>query len=747
MKGLLKKSMSLLLAATMCLLGACQDSGQQPQEIDSISQAKGRYVEEEITLPEANIVSAGQLETGEIVCFGVVEQENWKMVYWTLSDDGRTWTEHEMPQLDAYMQDKSFSPICTEIAPQGGIYVSYNIYKDDAFAGEKFAYFGFDGSVKEFDYALPADEAGSAAEYIVQAGNGDLLLNAYFSVIQIDAETGEIRHTYQPDETLMGMGLIANFQDQFAHVNGQGIALYDLETGEQTQVITIDDAMPPPEESNKTNSNDMSGRALTSGKESQELIYCDPSGIYRVVPGNAVSERLVQGAQVSLGMPSFSIQKVFSLPDNTFFVYCTENTPGYATHFFRYTYDPDVPTVPSKELTVYSLDDNETVRQAIGMYQRENPDVLIDYMVGISGEDAVTAADALRTLSTELIAGKGPDILVLDGMPVESYIQKGILADLSSLDRSGLLEKVVKTYQIDDKLYGIPARFTTLMLNGDEDALDSIHTLHEMLQYQIKNNSVVSCNQPGVLLEMLYPIYSASWFDENNRLKRDVFSQSLEDLKGISTLRWILPDPPEDNIQYEPELEFGAMDWRHFGNYLNFGYLVDLKYVAPAWTIINDDGKGKIKLFPDEANSVFVPQTILGVNAASAQAEDAAKFVQYALSKEVLSYSFESGLPVHIEALRENAKNPNPERDFISTFGKGYDDDDGEMLMVRWPSDEIMQDLIADLQKIETPSPVNGVLMQLILDEAQGYFDGSRTLEDTVNAVEQKIGIYLAEQQ
>lgn len=36
--------------------------------------------------------------------------------------------------------------------------------------------------------------------------------------------------------------------------------------------------------------------------------------------------------------------------------------------------------------------------------------------IGLTGEDGMTEADALRTLNTEILAGSGPDILRLDGM-------------------------------------------------------------------------------------------------------------------------------------------------------------------------------------------------------------------------------------------------------------------------------------------------------------------------------------------
>ncbi|MCQ4735736.1 hypothetical protein NE463_20055, partial [Anaerotruncus colihominis] len=75
---------------------------------------------------------------------------------------------------------------------------------------------------------------------------------------------------------------------------------------------------------------------------------------------------------------------------------------------FHYTYSADTPTVPSTELRVFSLYENATVRQAMGVYQRQNPDVRVSYEVALGDDSAVTESDALRTLSTELLAGEGP---------------------------------------------------------------------------------------------------------------------------------------------------------------------------------------------------------------------------------------------------------------------------------------------------------------------------------------------------
>ena len=61
----------------------------------------------------------------------------------------------------------------------------------------------------------------------------------------------------------------------------------------------------------------------------------------------------------------------------------------------------------------------------------------------------VTVADRIRALNARILAGDGPDILVLDGLPTESYIEKGILADLNPLLgdlKEELLPSVLSAY-------------------------------------------------------------------------------------------------------------------------------------------------------------------------------------------------------------------------------------------------------------------------------------------------------------
>ena len=44
----------------------------------------------------------------------------------------------------------------------------------------------------------------------------------------------------------------------------------------------------------------------------------------------------------------------------------------------RFTYNPDIPTIPSETLKVYSLEENKMIRQAAVLYQAAYPEVYVD---------------------------------------------------------------------------------------------------------------------------------------------------------------------------------------------------------------------------------------------------------------------------------------------------------------------------------------------------------------------------------
>ena len=84
--------------------------------------------------------------------------------------------------------------------------------------------------------------------------------------------------------------------------------------------------------------------------------------------------------------------------------------------------------------------------------------MFVKKIIGMSGSDGVTADDAIKSLNTEVLAGKGPDVLVLDGLPADSYVEKGALCDISNYvvqanESEGLFTNIMDAYTSDNKIF------------------------------------------------------------------------------------------------------------------------------------------------------------------------------------------------------------------------------------------------------------------------------------------------------
>ena len=116
-----------------------------------------------------------------------------------------------------------------------------------------------------------------------------------------------------------------------------------------------------------------------------------------------------------------------------------------------------------KKLNIYSLQENQVLEQWINYYENHNKDIKInyDYCEGMTDAEI---NDAIKTLNSEIISGKGPDILVLDGLPTKSYIDKGLLIDesdiVNNLNNEEFFSNILKESKIKDKFYSIPALFS-----------------------------------------------------------------------------------------------------------------------------------------------------------------------------------------------------------------------------------------------------------------------------------------------
>lgn len=128
----------------------------------------------------------------------------------------------------------------------------------------------------------------------------------------------------------------------------------------------------------------------------------------------------------------------------------------------RYEYDPDAVSEVTEVLKLYTVYEDSLLKQAATLYHKAHPEVLINiesaypqYYFDTPDYDAV-----YQKLNTMLMGDQAPDLVVMDHLNMDSYADKGLLADVEDIlkpleDGGELLSNITGAYVREDgKRYG-----------------------------------------------------------------------------------------------------------------------------------------------------------------------------------------------------------------------------------------------------------------------------------------------------
>lgn len=564
---------------------------------------------------------------------------------------------------------------------------------------------------------------------------------------------------------------LIQFQGNLMVMDGYGydsLAIYDLDKKEYIEDDVLEEFMETNYQDRADSSIDSYGLYFFFGEEG--IIYlAGKEGLYRHVIGGSAMEQLIDGKLCSLGNPSYNIQSMIAL-ENSEFLALFEGS-----RMIHYVYNPDIPTKPSEKLVVYGLEDNETIRQAINLYQTQNPEVYIEFECGMSRDNSVTREDALKSLNTKIMAGEGPDILLLDNMPLSSYINKGMLLDLSSFlsQLSGeevLLENILDAVKRDNQIFMIPCEIKLPVMMAEKqylsqaDSLEGIADMMEKLREEEPEQDLFGyCSEKGIL--RLFSMTSApAWMTENGDMNKEAIREFLQQTKRIYDAQMDgISDRAIERYQetaqaYEmyngvPSFEdsdyvrvSGINKMNYIGNYYRalFGNFscIDL------FSIQKIEGFEDVEWVPmkGQGGNVFCAETLLSINAASENIELAEDFLKVCLGKENQSYLYDS-LAVNETAYEESFQLPD-EAGSDGRWGSVVTDgEDGEriVLIYYWPTEEEVSRYKAYIEELDTAYIENDVVENAVYEEGAAYLRGTKNLEEAVDAIEKKVSIYLSE--
>ncbi len=476
------------------------------------------------------------------------------------------------------------------------------------------------------------------------------------------------------------------------------------------------------------------------------------SGIHLNKARSSIWETLIEGNQSSLSMPSETLTDFIFVTEDEYYIVLSnrENRDESIKHIF---YDANVSSVPPVELSIFSIDDNQSIRQAINIFRDDHPDVGINFRIANSNKklefsygikdpkQTITLNDQINALNTEILAGKGPDILVLDDMPIESYIDKGILEDMGSVftplkDSGELLHNISDPYFLDGKVYTMPLRFKLPIIYGALDALNASNSVEELAEYA-RNNKEIPLLGPSsyrALAAWLLMTYYDQILNQENEVDETSLRDFLENINIIS-----------DVINASNDAEMVCWGTGSTGT---FGYWFDDQpnvYKKEYQTIIEELGE----IFPlaiinvvvqkwqgsfRVINNSFRAKGLIGINSAGKQKELAKEFIKLLYSKEIQCYDLKDGFPVNKAAMEEWLQHTKQ----IGTRVFNTID-------VSYPDLNSRKNLYEKICSVDKPMVNDMTMMDMILDEAERYLRGDITAEQAASNAVASINLYLSE--
>lgn len=733
--------------------------------------ALGRYVETEVSQPGSSeqmiVKGLVRMEDGRIR----IATENYEdgPELWDSYDGGETWElAAVLPQEygQFYFTEINMCPDGSgagigmiEAGARNGKEASETAEESGDADGETAGSFDFDL------YYVCFDGEGNAKATLMPEGNvnqirftrdGRVLGMSYGGEAWIlDRETGELSQELASSASMIGVcgqeGLL---------LTEDGVLRYDLITGEP---LERDEALEEALYSGGEYYGDLtsSGHQIVFAEDEEgRLYYCTRNGIFSHVMGGSVVEQVVDGALCSLSDTSVSVLAM-EVADGSFYVIYT-GSMGTAG-ILKYTYDPSVASVPERELTIYSLQEDSGIRQAAVQFQKLYPDTYISYEVGMSGEDGITVSDALRTLNTDILAGNGPDVLILDEMSVDAYAGKGMLTDLSGLleeisEREGLWENIAYAYQTENTVCAVPARFGIAVAAGEVSVLNRLEDLDSLAELAGEEGTL-TWGGMAQLPAALYYSCAGSWKKEDGTIDQDCLMEYVIKLKQIYD-NWEDQATEEERESCIESLGFllnnsgyfkgsvGGSEMSILGGLskLAVGILLDVIDYAGYTSVNQITGSCKIRLFGGQQEKVYVPLCTLGILNTAREPERAMDFISYLLSREGQTAVGGDGFPVNKSAFRETLEDDTWSGQYSATSGNS----DGSAwvdLTYYQPSEEERQWLTDAADSLSVCGETERVQREAVLADTLRCLKGEISPEEAVNSIMQKLNLYLAENQ
>ncbi len=367
----------------------------------------------------------------------------------------------------------------------------------------------------------------------------------------------------------------------------------------------------------------------------------------------------------------------------------------------------------------------------------------------------------ITKMNNDLIAGNIPDIIVVnDSMPFDSYISKGIIADLNEfidkdeeINRSDYMENVLNALSVGGKLYRITPSFSinTLAIKSKFADGKQSWTMKDYLDMAAANPDKNMLNYEQTKEGFLSNMLNGSMNSYVNRETGECFfnSDGFKSLLEAANAYPLEINHDEINMDqnYWMERETALREDKAL---ISSEYIYDFRRIKR----IEQGDFGEPVTFIgypcDNGNGTLIsPDTQLAITSKAKNPEGAWSFVKYFLSDEyqsTITGSFPMKLSAYDALMEEAKKKPT----FTDENGNEVEYDDtywigDSEIKIDVNTDEDNQRVMDMLKSANMAPRYDQNLMVIITEEAAAYFSGQKSVDEVAEIIQNRASTYISE--
>ena len=399
-------------------------------------------------------------------------------------------------------------------------------------------------------------------------------------------------------------------------------------------------------------------------------------------------------------------------------------------------------------LKIYSLKENSMIRSSLAFFRREHTDISINYTVGYTGEDGFSVSDAIRKLNTEIMADEGPDIIVLDNLPVEEYISKGVLepvTDIVNEKKDEIFFNMIEGYNKESEIFCVPTTFRIPVIIGNSEVVSAESSKAVIDQMEQQESPVLTRQDFPYAAMYMFVTSDMVEKDGMNEEKLTAYYNDLLRLKEMGNVTDKIVGESDYSMNQTVDIfPYGESD---VPSDIYFGEAkagVGQIAYADSYIKLNSARKQadiQFDYLNKSGGNYYIPTEVLGINSRSSYKDAAKEFLSLYLTEEVQNTNT-MGFSINRNSMRNSAAVTDSPQ-YYSTIYKNLEDTSGLDLYTL--STDEFNELLQFVELADTPVRVDAVVTETVMEQADKILYEGLDVQTAVQTVCDKINLYLKE--